>query len=50
MLLCAEHTGQYSYSLRCACGDMKVDLWLCKSCLSGKQPKRRSAPCLYLIS
>jgi transposase len=28
MLLCAEHTGQYSYPLCCACGDMKVDLWL----------------------
>lgn len=28
ILVCAEYTGQYTYSLSCACEEMKVDLWL----------------------
>jgi len=27
-LICAEHTGQYTYPLACACAEMHIDLWL----------------------
>jgi len=28
LLVCAEHTGQYTYPLCCACSELGVDLWL----------------------
>ena len=27
-LVCAEHTGQYTYPLACACNESGIDLWL----------------------
>jgi len=28
VMVCAEHTGQYTYRLVCACESLKIDLWL----------------------
>lgn len=28
IVVCAEHTGQYTYPLACACYDLDIDLWL----------------------
>ena len=28
ILICCEHTGHYTYTLRCVCEDLRLDLWL----------------------